>query len=191
MYFLLINLFEFHDTLKRIFNHIVLNGTGFFIRLVTRSKHVKIILVVLKLHVKIFNDLVCMLYFFMVSFNFNIHFFSDLYKLFYFRKILSPRRSLWEKFLEFEIFTLNSGHLLLMEFFHLVEFFVHILGMLQSVFLNLINFFMCLLLCFFNIYLTFLQELLLLGFQLKFFLIDFLLNNLLDSSLFSLIMLNF
>lgn len=160
---MLINFFKFYNTLKWIFNHTVLIETGFFIRLVTRSKHVKIIFVVLKLHIKIFNDLVSVLYFFMVSFNFDIHFFSDFNKLFYFREILSPRRSLWKKFLELKIFTLNSGHLLFMEIFQLIELFVHVLGMLQSVSLNFSNFFMCLLFCFVDIYLTFLIKLLLFG----------------------------
>ena len=137
--------------MKWIFDHTILIGTRFFIKLFTRSKHIIINLIILQLQIQISDNLVGVLYFFMVCLDFDIHFLSHFNELFYFRKIFSPGRSLRKKSLKFKIFTLNSGNLLLMEFFHLIKFFVHVLGMLQSVFLNLSDFFMGLLFCFVDI----------------------------------------
>ena len=151
---MLINFFKFNDALKRILNGTVLIKIVFLIELIIRSKHVVIIFVIFEFHVEIFDNLIGVLYFFMIRFNFDIHFLFDFNELFYFRKILCPGRSFWKKFLKLKIFTLYSGDLFLMKFFHLIKLFVHILGMLQSVSLNLRYFFLGLCFSYFNTFLT-------------------------------------
>lgn len=85
-----VNALEFHNTLKW-----VLAGTGFYQKrffglLLVGPKHVIGIFVVFQFQIQIPNNLICVLYFFLAGFDFDVHFLLDLNQLFYLGKVLCP-----------------------------------------------------------------------------------------------------